>query len=170
MTGEGKGKTTSAFGMALRALGHGERASVIQFVKHDGAYGEVVALRQLPGAEVICSGLGFTPRDESSPQWARHREVARAGWASALQRMEDESVKMVILDEFFYPLRFGAISVEEAVEAVRRFIESGEDRVLVMTGRNVPEELISLADTVSCVECMKHALQEGSKAQEGFEY
>lgn len=170
ITGEGKGKTTSAFGMALRALGHGEHVSVVQFVKHDGGYGEVMALRQLPGAEVICSGLGFTPRHDDSPQWGRHRESACSGWEAALKSLQDESVKMVILDELFYPVWFGAISLEEVKEAVCRFQELGKDRVLIMTGRNAPEELVSLADTVSRVECVKHALQEGCKAQEGFEY
>lgn len=170
ITGDGKGKTTSAFGMALRALGYGGRVSVIQFVKHDGAYGEVVALRQFDGAEVVCAGLGFTPRQEDSPQWERHREAARAGWELALNRLQDDSVKMVILDELFYPIHFGAITVDEAQEAVRRFAESGKDRILVMTGRNAPEELVALSDTVSRVECVKHALQEGCKAQEGFEY
>ncbi|MEG0427003.1 MAG: cob(I)yrinic acid a,c-diamide adenosyltransferase, partial [Akkermansia sp.] len=182
ITGDGKGKTTSAFGMALRALGYGGRVSVVQFVKHDGAYGEVTALRQFAGAEVVCAGLGFTPKQEDSPQWGRHREAARAGWELALSRLEDDSVKMVILDEFFYPIRFGAIALDEAQEAVRRFVALGEtgetgeeretrvDRVLVMTGRNAPKELVALSDTVSRVECVKHALQEGCKAQEGFEY
>lgn len=170
ITGDGKGKTTSAFGMALRSLGHGERVSVVQFIKHDGDYGEVVSLRQFPDAEVICSGLGFTPKREDSPQWARHEKAAQEGWKTAIQRMQESSINTIILDELFYPVRFGLIPLEEVVTAVLDFQQSEEGRILVMTGRNAPEELIQLADTVSRIECVKHAFQQGIKAQERFEY
>lgn len=170
VTGDGKGKTTSAFGMALRALGHGQRAAVVQFIKHDGGYGEVEALRLLPGAEVICSGLGFTPRHEDSPQWERHADAARGGWRCALERMRDEAIRTLVLDEVFYPIKYGHISLEDALDAVREFQQSGGGRVLVMTGRGAPEELVTLADTVSRVECVKHALQSDVKAQENVEF
>ena len=80
LTGPGKGKTTSAFGMALRALGHGGKVAVIQFIKHDGSYGEVVALRQFPNAEVVCSGAGFTGRARDEESRERHASAARDGW------------------------------------------------------------------------------------------
>lgn len=170
LTGDGKGKTTSAFGMALRTLGHGGAVAVIQFIKHDGSYGEVTALRSFPQAEVVCSGLGFTPRDKDSPQWARHREAAREGWKIACERMRDLAVQTVICDEVFYPFYYGMISEEELIEAVQDFRQSGRDRILIMTGRNAPESLMTLADTVSRIDCVRHALQEGVKSQEKFEY
>ena len=170
MTGEGKGKTTSAFGMALRTLGHGGRVSVVQFIKHDGSYGEVEALRRFPEAEVVCSGVGFTPRREDSPQWERHEQAAREGWQTAWGRMQDSDLQTIILDEIFYPIHYGLISLKEVVSAVRDFREGEKGRILVMTGRNAPEELVQLADTVSGVQCVKHALQDGIKAQRGVEY
>lgn len=82
LTGPGKGKTTSAFGMALRALGHGGKVAVVQFIKHDGSYGEVVALRQFPNAEVVCSGAGFTgrARDENPVNAMLPPPVTGGGW------------------------------------------------------------------------------------------
>lgn len=170
VTGDGKGKTTAAFGMALRALGHGGRVAVVQFIKHDGGYGEVEALRTFPEAEVVCSGLGFTPRCEDSPQWKRHAQAACEGWKTALSRVRDADIRTVVLDEVFYPVKYGQIPLDEAVAVVREFLRGEGGRVLVMTGRDAPEELIALADTVSRVECVKHALQAGVKAQENVEY
>ena len=122
LTGPGKGKTTSAFGMALRALGHGGKVAVIQFIKHDGSYGEVVALRQFPNAEV---------------------------------------------DEIFYPLNYGFISVAEVVDALKKITPG---KVVVLTGRDAPEEMIAVADTVSRIECVRHAFQQGIKAQRNVEF
>lgn len=167
ITGDGKGKTTSAFGMALRAIGHGRKVSVIQFIKHDGGYGEVAALRRFPEAEVVCSGLGFTPKQPDSPQWEKHRAAALAGWELARQRMADDETSVIILDEFFYPVRYGLIDENEACKAIAALPEG---KTLIMTGRNAPESLTALADTVSSIGCIRHALQQGTPAQEGFEY
>ena len=167
LTGSGKGKTTSAFGMALRALGHGRKAAVIQFIKHDGSYGEVVALRQLPGAEVVCSGVGFTGRAREEESRERHVSAARQGWLTALERLNDDSVGTVILDEIFYPLNYGFIPVSDVVEALKKI---GSGKVVVLTGRDAPGEIVDLADTVSSVECVKHAFRQGIKAQESVEF
>lgn len=167
ITGDGKGKTTSAFGMALRAIGHGRKVSVIQFIKHDGGYGEVAALRRFPEAEVVCSGLGFTPKQTDSPQWEKHRAAARSGWETALRRMDDNETSVIILDEFFYPVRYGLVDEEEACRAIASLPDG---KTLIMTGRNAPASLMELADTASSIGCIRHALQHGTPAQEGFEY
>ena len=167
LTGPGKGKTTSAFGMALRALGHGGKVAVVQFIKHDGSYGEVVALRQFPNAEVVCSGTGFTGRARDEKSRERHASAARDGWRLARQRLEDESVGTVILDEIFYPLNYGFIPVEEVVDALKR---TAPGKVVVLTGRDAPGEVAAMADTVSRIECVKHAFQQGIKAQRKVEF
>lgn len=167
LTGPGKGKTASTFGMALRALGYGQQVAVVQFIKHDGSYGEVVALRQFLNAEVVCSGVGFTggARDEGVRE--RPASAARQGWLTALERLKDDSVDTVILDEIFYPLNYGFIPVADVVEALQH-LASG--KVVVLTGRDVPAEIVNMADTVSSVECVKHAFQQGIKAQENVEF
>ena len=167
LTGPGKGKTTSAFGMALRALGHGGKVAVVQFIKHDGSYGEVVALRQFPNAEVVCSGQGFTGRARDEESRERHASAARDGWRVARQKLEDDSVGTVILDEIFYPVNYGFISVAEVVDALKR-IAAG--KVVVLTGRDAPEEIVAVADTVSRIECVKHAFQQGTKVQRNVEF
>lgn len=167
LTGPGKGKTTSAFGMALRALGHGGKVAVVQFIKHDGSYGEVVALRQFPNAEVVCSGEGFTGRARDEESRERHASAARDGWRQARQRLEDDSVGTVILDEIFYPLNYGFIPVAEVVDALKRIVPG---KVVVLTGRDAPEEIIAVADTVSRIECVRHAFQQGVKAQRNVEF
>lgn len=167
LTGDGKGKTTSAFGMALRALGRGWRVAVVQFIKHEGSGGEVVALRRFPEAEVICSGLGFTPKRADSPQWTRHEAAAKEGWRQARRLLQDPAVGLVVLDEIFYPVRFGMIDADELAACLQ---ELPEGKVAVLTGRNAPERLLRVADTVSQIECVKHALQSGVAAQEGFEF
>lgn len=167
ITGKGKGKTTSAFGMALRAIGHQKNVALIQFIKHDGDYGEVIALRQLSHVSVHCSGLGFTPKKENSPQWSRHAEAAQQGWITACHYLQDEKTDMIILDEFFYALNYNFIPLKEVITALKRL---PSHKILIMTGRNAPEELCQLADTLSIIECAKHALQTGTKAQESVEY
>ncbi len=167
LTGDGKGKTTSAFGMALRALGRNRRVGVVQFIKHEGAGGEAEALRRLPGAEVVCSGLGFTPKRADSPQWARHAAAAVAGWEAAKRFLIDPDLATVVLDEIFYPIHFGMIDERDVAEVLEKMPDG---KIAVLTGRRAPDALVALADTVSRVECVKHALSQGVKAQEGFEF
>lgn len=167
LTGDGKGKTTSAFGMALRALGRGMGVGIVQFIKHEGAGGEVAALRRFPEAEVLCSGLGFTPKRADSPQWARHASAALAGWETAERFLADPGKKTIVLDEIFYPIHFGLLS-EDAVARALRALPDG--KIVILTGRRAPEKLLALADTVSRIECARHALQQGVAAQEGFEF
>lgn len=167
LTGDGKGKTTSAFGMALRALGRGRRVAVVQFIKHEGAGGEVAALRRFPEAEVVCSGLGFTPKRADSPQWARHEAAAKEGWQAACRLIRDPAVGLVVLDEVFYPIQFGLLDASELAAWLK---EMPEGKFAVLTGRHAPGCLVEMADTVSRVECVKHALQGGVEAQEGFEF
>ena len=170
MTGSGKGKTTSAFGMALRVWGHGGRVSVIQSIKHESGSGEVEALRSLPGCEVVCTGLGFTPRRNDETAWREHESAAQQGWELACDKLRDMSVRLVVLDEVFYPIRYGWLTEERVEPILRRFANEEAERILIMTGRNAPEWCINLADTVSSIQEIKHALRQGIVAQEGVEY
>lgn len=167
LTGPGEGRAASALGMALRALGHGGKVSVVQFIRHDGAYGEVVALQQFPNAEVVYSGTGFTDRARDEESRERHASAARDGWRLARERLADESVGTVVLDEIFYPLNYGFIPVEEVVEALKSIAPG---KVVLLTGRDAPEEVVAVADTVSRVECVKHAYHQGVKAQRKVEF
>lgn len=167
ITGNGKGKTSSAFGMALRALGHNNQIALIQFIKHDGHYGEVEALKQFANASVHCTGLGFTPKDSDSPQWIKHKKAALLGWDLAKTYLLDPSIKLVVLDEFFYLFHYDFLSVDEAINELRNI---PDDKIIIMTGRNAPKELYDYADTISEVVCIKHASQQGIPAQKGFEY
>lgn len=165
-TGNGKGKSTAAFGMLARALGHGMRAAVIQFVKSDDAVGEQRFFSVLPGVSWTQSGKGFLPRDPHSPAMEAHREAAANGLEAALAALSSREFEFVLLDEVCFALGHGLIPVEPLVAALR----SAEDgKIVVMTGRNAPPALIAAADTVTEMTLVKHGYEEGIAAQKGVE-
>jgi len=161
-TGPGKGKTTAALGAALRAAGQGLRVLIIQFIKGGAFYGELGALENLPRIEIRPMGLGLiAPGDDLGP----HRQAARRAWDAARAAVEDWD--LVILDEICIALDRGFVRPEEVVDLIR----TRPPRVhLILTGRNCPEEIIALADTVSRIEDVRHHLAAGVTAQAGVEY
>lgn len=163
-TGNGKGKTTAALGLMLRAYGRGMRMKLFQFLKHDTAkFGEHRTLDAL-GIPYQGLGDGWTWRSKDLENSAA---LAAHGWELAREAIESGEYDLIVLDEFTYPLSYGWVPWGE-VEAVLR----GRDPNLhvVITGRNALPELVALADTVSEIQPVKHAYEQGIGGQIGIEY
>ncbi len=165
-TGNGKGKTTAALGLALRAAGHGQRILMIQFMKGDPSYGEVqAASKYLPGFTVIQSGLpSFVDRRNPS---AQDLELAAQGLERARQAVTNAEAELIILDEINVALSWGLITLDQVLELIR---SKPAEVNLVLTGRNAHSQVIDLADLVSEVREVKHHYRAGVKAQKGIEY
>ncbi len=164
ITGEGRGKTTSALGLVLRAAGHGMRVCVVQFVKSECRTGEAVALRMLPGVELHILGDGFV-REHSGKRFERHVECAEQ--ALELVRCKiGVGYDVFVLDEICGALSLGLISLSTLL---RLLDEAPEGSIFILTGRNAPAGLIERADTVSCIENLKHGCELGMAAQKGVE-
>ncbi|MDO9585979.1 MAG: cob(I)yrinic acid a,c-diamide adenosyltransferase [Syntrophales bacterium] len=165
-TGNGKGKTTAALGMALRASGHGMRVRIIQFIKNDDTTGEVNAIHNLPGVELVQTGCGFIP-PSTSPAFAKHIKAAERGLKLAAAAVASGDYEMVVLDEICAAAAYGLLvesDVTDIMQAAARRI------CLVMTGRAATAGMIELADTVTEMNCLKHAFEAGLPAQRGVEY
>lgn len=164
-TGPGKGKSTAAFGLMLRALGHGWRIGVVQFIK--GAW-DTAERRVLGGfadlVEFHAMGEGFTWETQD-----RARDVAAAerAWAVAARMLADPTYAMVILDELNIALRYGYLSVDQVLAALER---RPAQQHVVVTGRNAPPELIERAELVTEMTLVKHPFRSGIKAQPGVEF
>lgn len=162
-TGDGKGKSTAAFGLALRAHGRGKRVKIYQFIKPDGArFGEHRVFEQL-GIPVEGLGDGFSWKSRDLEHSA---ELARAGWQRAHADILGGEYFMVTLDEITYPLLYGWLPLEEVLATLR---DRRKDVHVVLTGRRCPGELIELADTVTEMALVKHAFRAGIPAQRGIE-
>jgi len=164
-TGAGKGKTTAALGMALRACGHGLPTLVIQFVKGRASVGEVKAARHLPSLAIEQYGRGFVPT-ASSPKFAAHRAAAERALARAREALASERYALIILDEVCYAVYRGLLC-EEAVCALVK--SAPASCILTLTGRGASRKLKALADTVTEMRCVKHGMQSGRRAQKGVE-
>jgi cob(I)alamin adenosyltransferase len=165
-TGDGKGKTTAALGMALRAVGHGDRVLIVQFVKSDASTGEIAAMRRLPGVEIVQLGRGFLPASHT-PDFAEHKRAAEDAIDAAREDLATGHYRLVILDEICVALRAGLLRPAVVVEALA---QTCDGVCVVLTGRGAPAELVELADTVTEMRCVKHAYQQGVPAQPGVEF
>ena len=163
ITGNGKGKSTSGFGVVARCVGHGKKAAVCQYIKGTWECGERNLL-QGAGVEFVVMGTGFTwnTQDKESDTAA-----AQAAWQESKRLLSDASLDVVLLDELTYMVTYGYIDVDEVLEAIgnRPPMQS-----VIITGRAAHRKLIELADTVSEVRNVKHAFDSGIKALEGFDY
>lgn len=165
LTGDGKGKSTSGFGMVLRALGHGQKAGVVQFIKGVQLSGEEILVRErFPEVAFYQMGTGFTWETQNHAADAR---AARETWAKAKAMLEDPAFDLVLLDELTYMLGFGFLEEDEVLEALRR---RPPEQSVVITGRGGGAALRELADTVSEVKNIKHAFEAGIKARPGVDY
>jgi cob(I)alamin adenosyltransferase len=164
-TGTGKGKSTAAFGMVLRCIGHGMRVGIVQFVKGAWGTGEREVLAKFPDL-VTCRamGEGFTWDTQD-----RERDIAaaRAAWEVAKGMMADPSYNLVLLDELNIVLRYDYLPLDEVLTALRA---KPHDLHVVVTGRNAKPELIQLADLVTEMTMVKHPFRSGVKAQKGIEF
>ena len=164
-TGAGKGKSTAAFGIVLRCLGHGMRVGIVQFVKGAWGTGERTVLAQFPDL-VTCRamGEGFTWDTQDR---ARDIAAARAAWEMALAMLADPTYRLVLLDELNIVLRYGYLPVDEVVATLQA---KPRDLHVVVTGRNAPPALIEAADLVTEMTLVKHPFRAGVKAQKGIEF
>lgn len=165
-TGDGKGKTTAALGIALRAVGHNMSTFVLQFIKHDSSTGELTALRQLPHIKVEQLGLGFVPK-ATHPAFPSHRDAAVTALRKAQAVVNSRRYKVVILDEICNALAAKLIT-QKAVQALIKSVP--DNKIIVLTGRNAPKFLIQAADTVTEMKCLKHGYQQGRRAEKGVEF
>lgn len=165
-TGNGKGKTTAALGMALRASGHGLRVRIIQFMKKDATTGEIFALRHLPGVELVQAGCGFVP-PAADPAFVKHQEAAERGLKLADEAISSGDYDLVVLDELCTTVTYGLLMESQVTKIIT---EAREGICLVLTGRGATPGMIALADTVTEMNCLKHALQAGLPARKGVEY
>lgn len=164
-TGAGKGKSTAAFGMVLRCIGHGMRVGVVQFVKGAWSTGERTVLARFPDL-VTCRamGEGFTWDTQDR---ARDIAAARAAWAAAKEMIAEPSYRMVLLDELNIVLRYDYLPLDEVISVLR---DKPRDLHIIVTGRNAPPPLIEVADLVTEMTLVKHPFRAGVKAQAGIEF
>lgn len=163
-TGHGKGKTTAALGTAFRALGHEHRVCVIQFLKGQGDYGERLMVDKFDNLDWFICGRGFVFNKEKIEE---DRRVAEEGFALAIEKITSDEYDLVILDEITYLPLFGFLDVEKIVH----LIENKPARLsVIMTGRDAHDDLVRIADTVSVLDPLKHAFNDGIKAQKGIEF
>lgn len=165
-TGEGKGKTTAALGLLLRAWGRGWKICVIQFLKSEtGEWGETRAARRLEGVDWLQAGDGFTWTSKDIDETVAK---ARHGWETAKMKIGSTVYDLVILDEFTYPLIFEWIDTGEVIAWLRA--HKPADLHLLVTGRDAPPELVEYADLVTEMVKVKHPYDQGIKGQAGIEF
>ncbi len=165
ITGNGKGKTTAAFGTAFRALGHGMRVGIIQFIKGTQATGEVIYLtQQHPQMAYHAMATGFT---WDTQDWNKDKAAADETWLYAKRMLSDPGIQLVVLDELTYMLTYEYLSTADVIEAIR---QRPPRQNVIVTGRDAKPELVSIADTVSEIAAVRHAFEDGVKAQPGLDF
>lgn len=169
-TGDGKGKTTAAIGLAVRAWGDGFRILILQFIKGSWKYGELATLKALAEAdgriEIRPMGIGFT-RNASLEEMIEHRKKAQAALQEAVSEIKSGRWDMVILDEINYALKFGLLEEQEVLTALS---QKPAALHLVLTGRDALPAVIECADLVTEMRLVKHPFEQGIRAQKGIEF
>ena len=164
LTGNGKGKSSSAFGMVARSVGHGLHCGVVQFIKGTWECGEHLLFKDHPLVEFHVMATGFTWETQD-----RDTDIAAAEktWEKAEKLLSDESVAVVLLDELTYMLTYGYLEKQKVLDALAT---RPENQHVIVTGRNASKELVDMADTVSEIQDTKHAFNDGIKVQKGIDY
>lgn len=164
-TGNGKGKTTAALGVAFRAVGHGFRVSMVQFIKGKWRTGELRAAPRLAGNfEIVSMGEGFT---WLSKDLERDKEKARKAWALAKEKIFSNRYEIVILDEITYAINYHFIELHDVLDTLK---EKPKMLHLIITGRDAPKEIVDIADLVTEMNLIKHPYKNGIMAQKGIEF
>ena len=168
-TGDGKGKTTAALGLALRAWGGGFRVLVLQFIKGSRTYGELDAIEALRSIrktiEVRQCGLGFTQRNKEKKE--NHIAAVKEAFHMARKEISSGQWDVVILDEINYAVKFGLCGAEDVLQLIR---EKPKALHLLLTGRDAKPEIVEAADLVTEMRLVKHPFKNGIKAQKGIEF
>lgn len=162
ITGNGKGKSSSGFGMVMRALGHGYKAAVVQFIKGAMSSGEHLFLKDKLEYHVMGTGFTWETQDKS-----KDTAAAQTLWKEAKRLLADDSVQLVLLDEITYMFKYHYLDLDEVLGAIRN--RPAQQHVII-TGRTAAPELRDIADTLSVIEDVKHAFRAGVKAQKGIEW
>ncbi len=166
-TGEGKGKTTAALGLGLRAAGHGMKVLMLQFFKGPWPTGECAAVKRLePDFKIIPLGQGFIKTRKEEHAEAT-RENARTSWDYAKREILSDVYSIIILDEINNMIYHGLVSVEEVISVLK---ERPKRLTVVLTGRNAHEKIIEMADMVTEMREIKHHYKKGTSAQKGIEF
>lgn len=163
LTGNGKGKSSSAFGMVARALGHGMKVGVAQFIKGRSDTGEEDFFRRQPGVRWHVLGEGFTWETQNL---VRDTETANRGWVVAREMLRDPLLGLVVLDELTYPLKYGWLELDSVLADLK---SRPPMQHVVITGRAAPKALYDAADTVTELSDIKHAFRAGVRAQKGVD-
>ncbi len=163
-TGNGKGKSSSAFGVVARALGHGQKVAVVQFIKGRSDTGEEAFFRNFPGVQWHVGGEGFTWDTQDDE---RDAKAARAAWAIASEHLRNPEIDLVVLDEFTYTLSYKWLDTEAVIDVIE---SRPAMQHLIITGRAANPALVEIADTVTDMTLVKHAYNEGVKAMPGLEW
>lgn len=163
LTGNGKGKSSSGFGMVARALGHGFKVGVVQFIKGSFSTGEEAFFRRFPEVQYHVMGTGFTWETQDKDKDIAAAEVA---WTQAEALLSDPEIAVVLLDELNIVLKYRYLTVELVLETLAK---RPPDQHVIITGRAAQKALIDVADTVTEMNVIKHAFKAGIKAQKGIE-
>lgn len=164
LTGNGKGKSSSAFGMLARSVGHGMKCAVVQFIKGQWDCGEHANFAEHPLVDFHVMNTGFTWETQDR---SKDITAAEQTWVKAEEFLTDSSYELVILDELTYMLTYGYLKKSRILKAIKN---RPKNQHAVVTGRNASKELIALADTVSEINNTKHAFDSGIKVQKGIDY
>lgn len=168
-TGDGKGKSTAGFGLAMRAAGCGQKVGIVQFIKGTWKTGEAEALKRFPEIRHVVSGEGFTWNTQDK---SKDIAAVRRGWDIALEmieasRGEKPEYDLIVLDELNIALSYGYLPVSDVLETLRN---KPRELSICITGRGAPQELIDAADTVTEMKPIKHAFDAGIRARRGIEF
>jgi len=167
-TGNGKGKTTAALGMCVRAVGYDWKVSVVQFVKGSWKYGELKGIKRLePNVEMTTVGEGFVGIVDDTKDFEEHVKAAKEGLKTAMEKIKSGKFQIVILDELNVAHQLGLVSTEDIEELLKA---RSPEQHLVITGRDAPDWLIEKADLVTEMKEIKHPYQKGILAQKGVDW
>ena len=165
LTGNGKGKSSSAFGMLARAMGHGMQCGVVQFIKGRNSTGEEIFFRRFPEqVRYHVMGEGFTWETQNKE---KDREAAQQVWQEAKRMLASDQYDVILLDELTYMVAYHYIELDDVVNALT---QRPSKQHVIITGRGCHRTLVELADTVSEIRNIKHAFDNGIKAQKGIDW
>jgi len=167
-TGNGKGKTTAALGMALRAVGYNHKICMIQFIKGSWPYGEMESVKRLqPELELIIVGKGFVGIiDDKSPR-EDHEKIAQEAIKISKEKIQSGNYNIVILDEVNYAINLSLVDVNDVLNLIK---SKPENLNLVLTGNHAKKEIIDVADLVTEMKEIKHPFKSGIKAKKGIDF
>lgn len=167
-TGNGKGKTTAALGMALRAVGYNHKICMVQFIKGSWPYGEIESIKRLqPELELVIAGKGFVGIiDDTSPR-EDHKKIAKEAITISKEKIQSGNYNIVILDEVNYAINLGLINLSDVLNLIK---SKPENLNIVLTGNHAKKEIIDAADLVTEMKEIKHPFKAGIKAKKGIDF